>query len=182
MSDATATKSLLPTGTWQVDPVHSQVSFAVDYHVGTFRGTFSPITGTLAVAEDGSAALTGSVSASGVKVDAEQLFGHLQSPEFFDAERTPELSFRSSAIRPAGEGIEVEGELSIRGVAVPVLARGTVREPTTYAEREYLGLSLETSVDRTKFGLNWNNTLPDGRPALANEVRINVDLYLVKQQ
>ena len=181
MSEATATKSILPTGTWQVDPVHSQVSFAVDYHVGTFRGSFSPLNGTLTVAEDGSATLTGSVPASGVKVEAEQLHGHLQSPDFFDAERAPELTFRSSAIRPAGDGIEVEGELAIRGVSLPVVARGTVKEPTTYSEREYLGLHLETSIDRTKFGIEWNNTLPDGRPALGNEVRINVDLFLVKQ-
>jgi polyisoprenoid-binding protein YceI len=180
MSNATATKSLLPTGTWKIDPVHSQVSFAVDYHVGTFRGSFSPIDGSLVVGDDGTTTLTGSVPVSGVKVDAEQLFGHLQSPDFFDAERAPELIFSSSAIRPAEGGIEVEGELSIKGASLPVVARGSVKEPTTYSEREYLGLSLETTIDRTKYGINWNNTLPDGRPALANEVRINADLFFVK--
>ena len=66
MSTITIQKTELPVGTWDVDPVHSQVGFAVDYMVGTFRGSFSPVEGTLSVAEDGHVTLSGSAAARSV--------------------------------------------------------------------------------------------------------------------
>src|SRR6266508_2425676 len=90
LSTITAPETQLPTGTWQVDAVHSQVGFAVDYLVGTFRGSFSPVAGTLVVAEDGNAELQGSAEAASIKVQDADLTAHLLSPDFFDAERTPE--------------------------------------------------------------------------------------------
>jgi polyisoprenoid-binding protein YceI len=180
MSTTIETPKILPAGTWTVDPVHSQASFAVRYHVGTFRGSFSPLQAKLEVSEDGGATLTGSVPVSGVKVQDENLTAHLQSPEFFDAERTPVISFASTAIRPSGEEIEVEGELTIKGVSLPVIARGKVGEQKIYMDRPYFGLELEAKVDRTRFGLNWQNPLPNGDQALANEVTVTAELYLTK--
>src|SRR4051794_26881783 len=109
----------LPVGTWALDPVHSQVGFSVDYHVGTFRGSFSPVNATLEVNEDG-ARLSGSAPVSGVKVQDENLTAHLLSPEFFDAERAPEITFASTQISQSGDWIELTGELTIRGTTLPV--------------------------------------------------------------
>ena len=171
----------LPTGTWNVDPVHSQVGFEVEYVVGTFRGSFSPIDAKLEVAEGGSATLTGSAPVAGVKVQDENLTAHLQSPEFFDIERTPQITFVSSELERSGEDITVRGELTIKGVTAPVEARGTITDPVEDAHGGVrFGLKLETTVDRTKFGLNWNTPLPSGEPALANEVTLTAELYLVK--
>ncbi len=170
----------LPAGTWALDPVHSQIGFAVGYHVGTFRGTFSPVNATLEVGEDGSAKLTGSVPVSGVKVQDENLSAHLQAPDFFDAERAPEISFYSTAIRPAGDHLEIEGELTIKGTTVPVVARGRVGEQKVYMDRPYFGLDLEATIDRTRFGINWNNPLPNGEAALANDVTVTAELFLTK--
>jgi len=180
MSSTITAPQTLPVGTWALDPVHSQVSFAVRYHVGTFRGSFAPVAATLEVAEDGSATLDGSVVVTGVNVQDENLAGHLQSPDFFDAERAPEISFHSTSIRPAGDELEVAGELTLRGVTLPVTARGRVGEQHEYMERPYFGLELEATIDRTKFGLNWNNPLPNGEQALANDVTINAELYLTR--
>lgn len=184
MSTTVDTPQVLPAGTWTIDPVHSQVGFAVAYHVGTFRGSFSPVQATLEVGEDGTAKLTGSASVGGVKVQDENLAAHLQSPEFFDAERTPEISFASTAIRPSGEGLgeelEIDGELTIKGVTLPVTARGRVGEQKQYMERPYFGLELQATLDRTRFGLNWNNPLPNGEPALADEVRVTAELFLTR--
>ncbi len=171
---------VLPAGTWALDPVHSQIGFAVGYHVGTFRGSFAPVEARLEVGEDGSAKLTGSVPVSGVKVQDENLAAHLQAPDFFDAERAPEISFSSTAIRPAGDHLEVEGELTIKGITVPVSARAYVGEQKEYMERPYFGLELEAHVDRTRFGMNWNNPLPNGDPALANDVTVTAELFLTK--
>lgn len=179
-SAAVDTPRTLPAGTWTVDPVHSQVGFAVGYHVGTFRGSFTPVDAKLEVAENGVAKLSGSVAVSGVRVQDENLAAHLQSPDFFDAERAPEISFTSSAIRPAGDALEIEGELTIRGTTLPVTATGRVGEQQEYMERPYFGLELEAKIDRTRFGLAWNNPLPSGEQALANEVTITAELFLTR--
>lgn len=180
MSTTIDAPQTLPAGTWTVDPVHSQVGFAVAYHVGTFRGSFAPVQATLEIGEDGQARLTGSAAVSGVKVQDENLSAHLQSPDFFDAERTPEIAFASTAIRPSGEELEIEGELTIRGVTLPVTARGRVGEQREYMERPYFGLELHATIDRTQFGLSWNNPLPNGNPALANEVTVTAELFLTR--
>jgi polyisoprenoid-binding protein YceI len=180
MSTTLDAPQILPAGTWTVDPVHSQVSFAVAYHVGTFRGSFAPVEARLEVGEDGEAKLTGSASVSGVKVQDENLSAHLQAPDFFDAERTPEVAFASTSIRPSGDRLEIVGELTIKGTTLPVTATGRVGEQKDYMDRPYFGLELTSTLDRTQFGLNWNNPLPNGDPALANEVTVTAELFLTR--
>ena len=173
---ATATTTELPTGTWNLDPVHSHVEFAVPYLIGTFRGSFSPVSATLV---DG--VLRGSASVAGIKVQDEDLEAHLRSPEFFDAERTPEITFTASGATVAGDKVVVDGELTLKGITKPVELTGTVTEPIEDAfGQTRIGLTLETTVDRTDFDLNWNVPLPSGEPALKNEVTLTADLYLVK--
>ena len=181
MTTTTGNRTALPVGTWQLDAAHSQVGFAVEYMVGTFRGTFSPVDGKLEVAEDGTATLSGRTEATSVKVQDENLEAHLQTPDFFDAERTPELSFSADEIVRDGENVTVRGELTIRGVEQPIELHGTITDPITdpYG-RERIGLKLEGTVDRTSFGLNWNNPLPSGEQALANDVSLSAELYFVK--
>ena len=181
MTTTNQTQTKLPVGTWQLDAAHSQVGFAVDYMVGTFRGTFSPVEGNLEVAEDGSAELSGRTEAASIKVQDENLEAHLQTPDFFDAERTPELSFEANEIVRGGDTVTVNGHLTIRGVEQPIELHGTITDPITdpYG-RERIGLKLEGAVDRTSFGINWNNPLPTGEPALANDVKLSAELYFVK--
>lgn len=173
---STTEQTVVPTGTWQADPVHSDIGFAIDYMSGTFRGTFSKFTAEVV---DGT--LRGAAEVSSVQVKDENLEAHLQSPDFFDAERHPQLTFASEAIRRSGDEVTVDGEITIKGVTKPVEIRGTITEPITdpYG-KERFGLRLRTAVDRTEFGVDWNNPLPSGEPALGNEVRIDVDLQLVQ--
>jgi|SRR5579872_654879 len=171
----------LPTGTWNVDPVHSQVGFSVDYLVGTFRGSFSPVSATLEIAEDGTAVLKGSAPVAGIKVQDENLQAHLQSPDFFDAERAPEIAFSAADISIEGANVVVDGELTIKNITRPVQLTGTITEPALDAYGQTrIGLNLATTIDRTDFDLNWNTPLPNGEPALKNEVTLTADLYLVK--
>ena len=150
--------------------------------VGTFRGSFSPVEGKLAVAEDGAAELTGSAAATSVKVQDENLGTHLLSPEFFDAERTPEITFSATDIVRDGDDVDGERRADDQGHTQPVTLSGTIADPIEDAYgNDRIGLSLETVVDRTKFGLNWNLPLPNGKPALANDVTLTAELYLVKE-
>ena len=106
---------------------------------------------------------------------------HLQAPDFFDAERFPRLSFEANDISRSGDELTISGELTLKGHTEPVEIRGHVNDPAPdWYGGERFGLQLETTVDRTKFGLNWNNPLPSGDPALADQVTIIVDLQLVK--
>jgi polyisoprenoid-binding protein YceI len=175
------TRQSLPTGTWQLDPVHSSVGFEIDYMVGTFRGHFSNPSAVLAVTDD-VATLTGSARVEGIVVQDENLAAHLQSPEFFDAERHPELSFASSELAREGKELTARGEITIKGVTRPVELTGTVTDPIVdpYG-RNRIGVVLSGTIDRTAFGIDWNAPLPSGDQALANDVKLVADLYFVEQ-
>src|ERR671931_915008 len=144
MSLTTETRQIVPTGTWQLDPVHSSVGFEVNYMVGAFRGQFREVAAEL-VAGEQSIALSGTAQVASVDVKDENLAAHLQSPDFFDAERYPELRFESSDVHLSGETVTVRGDITIRGVTKPVELAGTITEPITDGHgRERLGLRLET--------------------------------------
>jgi polyisoprenoid-binding protein YceI len=179
---AVATPTKLPVGTWKSDATHSSASFAVKHMVvATFRGRFEDLDATLAVGEDGAAALEGSVQSGSIVVKDENLQAHLGSPDFFDTERYPEIRFSSKSIRREGEELIVDGELSVKDQTHAVEARGTITDPhETLGGAVKIGLTLETIIDRTKFGLNWNAPLPKGGFALSDEVKLTVELELAQ--
>jgi polyisoprenoid-binding protein YceI len=177
---STMEATIAPAGTWALDPVHSTVGFEVGYLAGTFKGQFRDVVAQLHVDETG-ANLAGNARVASVDVKDENLAAHLQSPDFFDAENHPELRFSADDIAIDGGTVTVDGEITIKGVTRPVVVTGTAAEPLTdpYGN-ERIGLAVSTTVDRTEFGVSWNNPLPGGRPALANEVRIVGELAFVK--
>jgi polyisoprenoid-binding protein YceI len=174
---STTDTQVVPAGTWSVDKVHSNVGFAVDYMAGTFTGTFSDFDASVTDGE-----LKGSAKVASVQVKDENLAGHLQSPDFFDAERNPELTFESKSIDRTGDELKIDGEITIKGHTEPVEIIGVITEPfdDPFGGTRF-GLKLEATVDRDKFGVSWNNPLPSGEPALSNEVKIIADLQLSKQ-
>jgi polyisoprenoid-binding protein YceI len=177
---ATATETQLPVGTWKLDPVHSSASFAVKHMVvATFRGHFDRFDVTLDVDENGRAQLDGTVDVNSIVVKDENLQAHLGSPDFFDVERYPELRFSSKEIRRSGDELVVDGELTIKGQTHPVEARGTITDPhETLGGAVKIGLTLDTVIDRTRFGLEWNAPLPKGGFAVADDVKLSVELEL----
>ena len=177
---STTLQTKVPAGTWTLDPVHSAVGFEVDYLAGTFRGQFRDAHAELGI-DESEARITGTAKVASVDVKDENLAAHLQSPDFFDSERFPELRFVAENIDLDGETVVVPGEITIKGVTKPVEVNGTLAAPITDAfGNERLGLKLSARVDRTEFGLNWNTPLPTGDPALADEVTIVAELQLVK--
>jgi polyisoprenoid-binding protein YceI len=171
----------LPVGSWTEDTAHSSATFAVKYLVSTFTGNFPDIDAKLDVAEDGSAKLVGSVKSDSVSVRDENLTAHLKSPDFFDTEQYPEIKFESSDITRNGDELTLAGDLTIKGNTHPVSATGTFVGPLEDAfGNTKVGVTVETVVDRSQFGLNWNADLPSGGKALSNEVKLTVELHLVK--
>jgi len=168
MSTITPTKTA-PAGNWSADPVHSNVSFEIAYAgTNTFRGGFHDYAAGL---QDG--VLTGSAKVASVDVKDEELNGHLQTPDFFDAERFPEISFRTSDLE--------HGELTIKGVTRPVTIAASVSEPNVDPfGRERVGITLEAKVDRNEFGVSWNAPNQGGGNYLGDDVTIKAELAMVK--
>jgi len=175
MSTISDIRTTLPAGTWRLDPVHSSVGFSVKHMVvANFRGGFGTFDVTLD--EQG---LRGTVDVASISVSEPNLNGHLLSPDFFDAERNPQLSFTSQAIAVDGATLDIEGELTLKGVTKPVAitVSGPVTHPFDGSSR--LGLELETVIDRTAYGLDWNAPLPTGGFAVGNDVKLKAELELV---
>ena len=165
----------IPTGTWTVDPVHSVAAFAVRHMmVGTFRGEFSEIDATLT---DGK--LVGKVKVASLQIKDERLKGHLLSPDFFDAERYPEVVYESSSLTVNDGALTSEGTLTLKGQSSPVTATGRLAGPAvTLGDVEKIGIDLETTVDRDAIGLKWNAPLPKGGFVLGEDVTLSVTLEL----
>ena len=173
----TTTVQQVPTDTYNLDPVHSNIGFAVRFNgVSIFRGQFEQVEATL---EDG--VLIGTAQAESIKTAIPQLHAQLVAPEFFDVERTPTITFRSTDIRIADDSsVEVDGELEIRGVAKPVTASGRFSSGVGMTGSEVVGFELEAQVDRREYGLNWQQPLPGGGEALGWDVSLEVHLQLAK--
>ena len=174
-------ESTIPTGSWQSDPIHSSIGFAVKHMVGTFRGTFKEFDARVSDAS-GSPEISGRAKVQSVQVSEENLYGHLLSPEFFDAEQHPEIIFESKEISNDGDQLVVNGELTVKGNTKPVVARGEISGPLLGPdENERLGIDLETKVDRHDYGLDWQMDLPGGGGVLGDEVTLTVHLELIKE-
>jgi polyisoprenoid-binding protein YceI len=177
MSVIESTTELAPAGSWNADPVHSNVSFEVGYAgVNSFRGSFREFAATLAGSQ-----LEGSAQVASVDVKDEQLNGHLQSPDFFDAQRYPEITFAATGLARDGNRVSGTGELTLKGVTQPIVLEGTISDPATDPfGRERVGLRLEAEIDRTQYGISWNAPNQSGGDYLANTVKLVAELAFVK--
>ncbi|MDA0162544.1 YceI family protein [Solirubrobacter ginsenosidimutans] len=167
-------------GTFNADPVHSSFGFAVKYqNVSNFRGTLGEVAATLA---DGKLEGTAQVESISIQTP-EQFRAHVLSADFFDVENFKTVTFVSSDLDLADDGTaKVTGDLTIRGVTNTVTATGTWTAPSADAfGNTRAHLQLETVIDRTAYGLNWNMPLPAGGNALADDVTLTVDIALVEQ-
>jgi polyisoprenoid-binding protein YceI len=182
MTSTQAVHQGVPAGTYAVDLVHSSITFAITHNgVATFRSGFERYEAKLSGGE--APKLEGTVDVTSVEIDEEQLKGHLLSPDFFDAERYPQLRFESSELRVGEDGtVRLLGELEIRGEKREVEATGKFGQiGADLGGNARVGLSLAASVDRRNFGLDWQAELPSGGEVLDYAVSIAVELELVAE-
>lgn len=180
MSTETISQQQIPAGTWTVDPVHSSINFAITHNgVATFRSGFQSYEAKLTGGPE--AKLEGTVEVASIEIDEEQLKGHLLSPDFFDTERYPRLRFSSTELSVGEDGTaRLLGELEIHGEVREVEASGKFGQiGASIDSKPRVGLSVEATVDRRNFGLDWNAELPGGGEILDYAVTINVELELV---
>jgi polyisoprenoid-binding protein YceI len=158
--------------------LHSTANLEVEHGgVSTFRGGFKPVDAKL-VSDDSGLSLEGTVAVDSISIDDENIRPHVLSPEFFDAERNPEVTFRSTEITGGADDLHARGDLALAGVSLPVEARGRIRGPVETPAGTKLALSLEATIDRTAYGMNWQMDLPAGGSILGNDVKLIVELEL----
>ena len=169
---------------WKIDPRHSHAEFAVRHlMISTVKGRFAEVTGALTGDETdpGGASIELTIPVAGIDTRENQRDAHLRSADFFDAENHPVIRFTSSKIVKAGNDFTVTGNLTIRGVTKPISLQvetgGRVRDPWG---NERLGFSATTRLNRKDFGLHWNQALETGGVLVGDEVKVTVELELVK--
>ena len=177
---ATATQPL--AGTYTADLVHSSFGFAVRYMgVSTFRGTLDEVAATLVAGPEG-VVLEGSAEVASISIHTPEAFReHVLAADFFDVARHPRVAFRSTRVQLADHGRAVlDGELTIRDTTLPVHAEGSWAPEAETLSGRRAHLTLETTIDRTAYGISWNAELPTGGKALANDVTLTIELALVR--
>lgn len=171
---------------WQIDPAHSEVTFAVKHMmISTVRGKFSRFTGTVEADEQNptGAQVTVQIEAASLDTGNEQRDGHLRSPDFFDAEHFPHLTFKSTRVEQIDDSnLRLYGDLTIRDVAKPVVLEveyaGQAKSPWGVVSA---GFSAHTKINRKEWGLNWNVALETGGWLVSDEIRISIEVELMKQ-
>jgi polyisoprenoid-binding protein YceI len=182
---ATRTTSLIPTGTWAVDAVHSSVQFAVKHMgIATVRGKFTKFEGTLGVGDDlASSTVHGSVTVASITTDEEQRDEHLRSADFFNVDEYPEITFESTQIEAIDDdSSHVVGNLTMHGVTREVklkaVVQGTDVDPSG---NERVGLEVVGVLKRSDFDMKFNKVLGSGNVLVGDRVNMSLDISAVKQ-
>lgn len=170
LADTAATA--IPAGTWSIDPAWSSLEFEVrKIGIVPIKGRVPGFSGSVIGGEQPSVA--GTAEAASITTFDETRDGHLQSPDFFDAERHPELRFESTRVERDGDDLVVTGDLTIKGTTKEVELRGAYLGSGEDAYgNERLAIELEGTVNRTDYDLNWNAPLPGGGFLLPDEVAL----------
>ena len=173
--------------TWNVDPTHAELGFAVRHlMISTVRGRFGAVTGTVKVDDNDprNSQIDVTVDVASIDTRQEMRDNHLRSADFFDVENHPTLHFVSKKISgDVTDEFKVVGDLTIRGttreVTLDVSLQGQGKDPWG---NERAGFEAKGKISRSEFGLVWNQALETGGVAVGDEVKISIDVELIKQQ
>lgn len=184
MSTLTAIPAGLTTGTWTIDPSHTEAGFVVRHAgISKVRGTVAVSSGTITVGEDlASTSVTATLDPSTVTTGDANRDGHLKSGDFFDVEKFGEWTFTSTEIRPEGDAFVIVGDLTIHGVTQQVeLATEFNGAATDPFGNQRAGFESSVTISRKDFGLTWNAALETGGVLVSDKVQITIDASAIKQ-
>ena len=173
--------------TWNIDPVHSVAEFKIKHMmISNVKGQFTGVKGTLTLDETNVAnsSIDASIDAVSINTREAQRDAHLKSPDFFDVEKFPTLSFKSNRVIRVDDGdLGVAGELTIHGVTRHVVF--AVEGPTAPAKDPWgnarVGFETEITINRKDFGLMWNAALETGGFLVGDDVKISISVQAIGQ-
>ncbi len=169
-------------GKWAIDAVHSHVGFVVKHMmVSKVRGHFSKFEGELVTAEDPlKSTVTATIDLTSINTDNEQRDGHIRSADFFEVEKYPEMTYKSTGLRADGDGFILDGDLTLRGVTrqVPLTFEIEGFGPDAFGGTR-AGFSATGEINRTDFGVSYNGPIPGGGVAVSEKVQLVLDIEAV---
>ncbi|CAN5291142.1 YceI family protein [soil metagenome] len=173
----------LSAGTWAIDPTHSSIGFSVRHLVvSKVRGTFGNFSGAVTVAEDGSPSVTAEIDVASVSTGNEQREGHLKSADFFDVEKYPTASFRSTGVQSKGDDYVLDGEFTLKGVTKPIsLALEFNGVNPGMGHGEVAGFEATVVLNRKDFGIDIDMPLETGGAVVGDKVTITLEIEALKQ-
>jgi len=184
---ATDTRTAIPgytAGTWAIDPVHSEVGFTVRHMmVSKVRGKFTGFAGKIVTGADPlDSSVTADIELGSITTGNEQRDAHLRSADFFEVDRTPVMSYRSTSIRRQGSGYVLDGQLTLKGVTrdVPLTLELNGFGPDAYGGTR-AGFSATAEISRGDFGINWNAAIEGGGVVVSDKVTIQLEIEAVLQ-
>jgi polyisoprenoid-binding protein YceI len=172
-------------GTWEIDPSHSSFEFVARHLMAKVRGRFTSFGGEVRIAEvPEESSVTVTLETASVDTREPRRDGHLRSADFFDAERYPTITFRSTRLRPAdGDFWELDGELTVRDVTRPITFQleflGAATDP--FGNQKVGFSAVAADVDREAWGLTWNAALETGGFLVGRTVRLEIEVELVRK-
>ena len=188
LTAALTLSSLALASTWELDSAHSSANFSVKHlGISSVSGTLGDVTGKAEVDDKDitKSKIETTVDIKGINTKQTKRDDHLRSPDFFDVEKFPTLTFKSSKIEK-GEGskLKVSGDLTIHGVTKPVVLDGelTAEVANPFSGAKTRGFSGTTTINRKDFGLTWNKTLEAGGLLVGEDVKVSVEAELVKKE
>ncbi len=171
---------------WNIDPAHSAAEFKVKHMmISNVKGKLSGISGVLSLdeADPTRSTVEASIPLATLSTADEQRDGHLKSADFFDAEKFPTMTFKSSAVKSTGSGeYAVTGDLTLHGVTrtVTFAVEGPSQPNKDPWGNQRIGLSAATKINRKDFGLTWNAALETGGVLVGEDVAISLDVEFIK--
>jgi polyisoprenoid-binding protein YceI len=184
----TAATTAIPgylAGTWDIDPVHSDVSFTVRHMmVSKVRGRFGTFSGEIVTGADiADSSVTASIDAGSIDTGNEQRDGHIRSADFFDVENHPSWTFRSTGVRAVGDDLVVDGDLTLKGVtkSVPLALEVNGIGPD-FSGGTRIGFSASTTIDRNDFGVDIKMPLDGGGVVVSDKVQITLEIEAVLRE
>jgi polyisoprenoid-binding protein YceI len=172
--------------TWTLDPAHSQIEFSVKHMmVTTVRGQFRKFTTEVDFDEEHPerSSVVAHIDASSIDTGMEARDAHLRSPDFFDTEANPELTFRSTSIEARGDGFKITGDLTIRGETKPIVLDAEIAGvvPNMQGGRR-AAFNATTKISRKAWGLTWNVALESGGFLVGDEIKITLDIAALQAE
>jgi polyisoprenoid-binding protein YceI len=172
--------------TWQIDPAHSEIQFSTRHMmISTVRGRFNKFSGTIEAGEQNPTAARVHVQIDAASIDTgdEKRDAHLRSPDFLNIDRYPQITFTATKVERQDETRgKLSGDLTIRDVTKPVVLdveyAGMAKSPWGSVSA---GFSAQTRINRKDWGLNWNVALETGGWLVSDEIKISIEVELVKQ-
>jgi polyisoprenoid-binding protein YceI len=169
--------------TWNIDASHSSVTFRIRHLVSRVNGSFGQFKGTVLADPQNLAGGSVQVEIQTASIDTnnDRRDTHLRSGDFFDAEKYPTITFRSTRVQVTGRNLRVHGDLTMRGVTRPVVLTGEMTGVTGAAGKRRIGFEASTTIDRKDFGVQWNRAAEGGGAVLGDEVQIQINVAAVEQ-